>query len=379
MTRPAPDSATLLDLGVVYLEASSATRLLTLDEPLPPDADLFLGSALARIEKEGGMPRLLFVTAEGPTREAGLVALGLARVAAARGTRVLLADLSVDSPVLAKPFPYQPEEGFVDMVLWGSSYPAVLRKSRNERIGIVCVGSPPPDPDALFEESACDAVLGTFRGENELVVAIGRLRSSTGGASPLLRKADRTLIVRGAGMPVPDLDGVVPADRLILVTLGEELAVAGPAPSRPREAAARPESAPARPREKKRLPVVRVVLAFAGLCILVGLVLSSFYTRYREDAAKGRMEIARGAPPAPRPAGRPETTRPEAPTTALPGVFPGSPDAGFPLGGGEDVAASRTEPPAPVAGEGAGAADEVPPPSDATGPASGMREVAAEE
>jgi len=291
LTEAGSPAGNALDLGSVYLERSNAPRFITIDEPLPPDADFFFNAALDSMEKRGGLPRLLFVTSPSRERDAAIFAVGLSRVAARKGLCVLLVDLSIAEPVLAKPFPYQPEEGVTDMVLWGASLQAVLRKTRNERIRLITAGSPPPDPDRFLREKECDTVLNTLRGESELVIIIGALKNDVGEPSELLRKADRTILVTSRSAGAPDLPDSIASERIALATLGEEPGeepFVAPPEKKPEPAWA-DESEPAG-RERKKVPVVGLVLGFAALSILLGLFFSNMYL--------GRKEPERVAPPA---------------------------------------------------------------------------------
>jgi len=339
------EETVVLDLGTVHLERSNAPLLLTTDEPLPPDADLYFSAALDRLGAAGGLPRFLLAATGGAPRDAGLFAVGLARVAAARGMDVLLADLSVDSPVLARPFPYQAEEGVTDMILWGASFQAVQRRTRHEKIRVVCVGSPPPDPERLFEEPECDAVLNTLRGESELVVAVGPLRTASGALSPLLRKADRVLIVREEGEELPDLRRTLSEDRLAAAAVAAETREARSAAPASR-AGARGDARKEKERmERKRIPVGRIAAVFAALSIVLGIVIAGIYLRMREGSEGERGLAARPAASAPPVLGRAETpgaetrfevAREEAPAeggdvaAGLPAAVPAG-DAGEPV------------------------------------------------
>jgi len=287
-----------LDLGAFPLEEDGATAPVRVDEALAPSVDEAIRRALERLEKSGGLPRLLFVAAGEDRRGAARLAAGFARAASARGMETLLLDASVDAPVLDKPFPYQPEEGLVDMVLWGSSLHAVLRKTRDERIRLVNTGSPAPVPDTLFDEPECDAVLNTLRGEAELVVVVGAIRGTGGGLSPLLRKADRCVVVRASAEEDPDLGDEIPADRIASV----RLVVAGAPPAEaakedrdetpvPRQTDAR-RVPPKEKVEKKGLPLVPLVLLFVALSIFAGVVTSRFYLSRNDGPAVGRETVA---------------------------------------------------------------------------------------
>lgn len=332
----APDTPPVLDLGSIRLERSNAPERLGVDEPFPAESVALLKGLLGRLESAGGLPRFLFVTSPTSVKDAGLCAVGLARAAASRGMEVLLVDFSFDRPVLRKPFPYQPEEGVTDMVLWGASLHAALRKTKDERIRVIGVGSPPPDPEGLWETAECDSVLGALRGEAEIVIGVGPARRRDGGLSALVRKTDRTLLVGSDAKEEEDLARRAPSGRIARIGLAEEFAeeeeeemvVTAPPPRKEPPPAARP---------KRGLPVLRVTLLVVLLSIVVGVLFSRLYLDRRSGADEGRP-ARRTERPTPRPpAGRQVAQTPPAATE--------SPGSGVPEG-------SIPPADAPAAGEG---------------------------
>ncbi|NNE08266.1 MAG: hypothetical protein HKN20_06855, partial [Gemmatimonadetes bacterium] len=187
------ESGSVIDLGGVALPPSGETGPVPFEYPFTHDSEVFFRGVLDGIINTGGMPRLLFIARAGFGNRAGIAALGLARAAAEKKIDVLAVDASFEEPSLAKPFPYQPDEGLADMILWGSSLQATLRKTQNERIQVVSTGSPPADPDNIHLDHDSDSVLNTLREQAELVLVVSDLHSSAGDLSPLVRRSDRTL------------------------------------------------------------------------------------------------------------------------------------------------------------------------------------------
>lgn len=277
----------ILELGSIRFERSNATGGVGVDESFPEECVAEWNRLLDRLDQAGGLPRFLYVASSGSVIDAGMIAVGLARSAAARGMDVLLVDLSLEAPVLLKPFPYQAEEGFTDMVLWGASLQAALRKTRDERIRLVGVGSPPPDGDEVLARPECDSVLGALRGEAEFVLGVGPARRKDGGLSPLVRKTDRTLLVGHAPGDAADLAGRAPAGRLARVGLEEEFPAEAVSPAPPE----RPRGEPVPVGEaRRRFPVGRLLLAFALVSILVGVLFSRLYLSRRETVPVARVE-----------------------------------------------------------------------------------------
>ncbi|MFH1277338.1 MAG: SPOR domain-containing protein [Candidatus Eisenbacteria bacterium] len=396
-----PDITPVLDLGSIRLELSNAPERLGVDEPFPAESMTLLKSFLGRLESAGGLPRFLFVTSPSSIRDAGLCAIGLARAASSRGMEVLLVDFSFERPVLKKPFPYQPEEGVTDMVLWGASLHAALRKTKDERIRVIGAGSPPPDPEELGEKPEFESVLGALRGEAELVIGIGPVRRRDGGLSFLVRKSDRTLLVGSDPKEERDLAEQAPAGRIARIGLQEEfgetdedVVVTGPAP---RKDVPRPVP------PKKGFPVLRVLGLLAVLSIVLGVLFSRLYLDRRSgsgDAPVTRrterpmppLQPGRVAPPPtgipaeePPAGGRAGAEVPEAGTTpeesggsreeAGPGVpagAPGDAEASPAPAEAETPATTEEEPvpreevpaPAPIAPERAGAGTETGEPAE---------------
>lgn len=228
MSDSHPESGSVIDLGGVALPPSGETGPAPFDYPFTHDSEVFFRGVLDGIINTGGMPRLLFVGRGGLGNGAGIAALGLAKAAAQKRVDVLVVDASFDGPSLAKPFPYQPDEGLADMILWGSSLQATLRKTQNERIQIVSAGSPPADPDNILLDHDSDSVLNTLREQAELVLVVSDLRNGVGELSPLVRRSDRTLIVRGEDDPVVPINETLPEGKVLEITIGNLAAVEDP-------------------------------------------------------------------------------------------------------------------------------------------------------
>jgi Mrp family chromosome partitioning ATPase len=225
--------------------------------------------ATAPLWDEAGV-RVLAVANAGEPRAAAMAAQEVVLALAEAGRDVLLIDLDLDHPTFAKPFQYQPDEGIVDMALFGTSAGAALRKTPHERVRVVTVGSPPVDSGEVLASKELEEILASFRAEWDAVVVTLPLAGADGGVCPALTAADAVLIVAGAAVAVgaevaqgiaalgapPRVTGVlrVGAARADAATAAAPPPVAetAPAPSAPGAGAAapaEPAAAPAEPRE----------------------------------------------------------------------------------------------------------------------------------
>ncbi|MBN1827334.1 MAG: SPOR domain-containing protein [Candidatus Eisenbacteria bacterium] len=335
----------------VVLSGPAGDRPVPVDLPFVPEAEAFFDDLLDRMDRPAGLPRLLFVSDGGSGRDAGLAAVALARRAASRGMDVLLVDASFPSPALGKPFPYQPEEGLADVVLWGASLQAAIHKTRDERIRVVNIGSPPPEPEKFWDSEEAEEALRAMRAEAALTILVGPIRDGEGGESPLLAKCDRALLVRKGAADAPARPESPDTAKVIEIVLEEEGTDAGAAS----EAISSPPEAEDRA-EGTRIPVWRTIGIFAVVCVVIGFVLSYFYLNRRGDAERGEGVVAeRSAEVAP---ARDETERRALPEAAegtggetdgteetpvagaeeeTPGEAEGA-DEGVPAGGGEEDA-----------------------------------------
>ena len=341
------------ELGKLALRRSRMEGLLKADTAFPPRLLSELEGVLGRLERERGLPRLLFVASNETIRDAALLSVAMAQAAAERGIEVLLADASFEEPVLAKPFPYQPSEGLSDMLFWGTSSRAALRKTRHERIRVINVGSPPPEAGRVWEEADSDTLLHTLREEASMVIMVGPLRGDGGVPSPLLRKADRTILVCREQEAPDDLSGYATLDRLALLRLGEE-EESRPAPKEAgAPSVAREEAAPVRgeKRPARRIPLLPVALLFVFVCVVAGLLLSRFYLNRSSIGEEGVVAAV-------------EETRDEERAEDVALFAPDAIEGPLPPGRGEEEAGSPDD--VPVEEAPAAAGDEATKPGDAS-------------
>lgn len=333
MSESSSGAASVIDLGGVALNIPDDRNGIGIDYDLDQAAADFYSGVLDRLEKLGGLPRLLFVaSASGSGREAGISAVGLARAVAGRNIRSLLVDASILEPTMSKPFPYQPDEGLVDMVLWGSSIQAALRKTKDEQIQFISVGSPPPSSEAVYQSNDLESVLNTFREQTDLVLIVGPLFNEAGELSPLLSRSDRTLVVRRVEESLPSIHAELPVGQVVEITIGKGLSggtpeaiepvtlvvqesvepedsisqrerrAPRPAPVTPKQAVSppprekrvKPASAvgPASTEEDRNLPVGRFILLFGAASIAIGLILSFFWIKGRFSPGESYLETA---------------------------------------------------------------------------------------
>lgn len=286
----------ILNLGSVALETDEEIREVPVDFFFSLEVKSHLDGVLDHLDKAGGIPRLLFVTGSESVRDAALIAVAIANRAAGRGMEVLLVDASLAAPVLPKPFPYQPEEGLVDMVLWGASIQATLRKSREERIRVINTGSPAPAPERFWEEADCDAVLHTLRNEVALVIVVGPLFDGGDKPSGMLQKADRTILVREKSQKRVDLTGYVAEGRLAEVLLDGDAETPRPKVVEAEEIETEGDEmiGEGTGRAGTRISLWRTVFIFSGVCIVIGILLSWVYLNRWSGDREGETRVASG-------------------------------------------------------------------------------------
>ncbi len=336
MSETASGGAPVTDLGGVSLTLPPEGDPVRLDIPLPHDEERFFSGAVDRLKKLGGLPRLLFIASASNGRESGAAAIALARALASRAVSTLLVDACLEEAALAKPFSYQPDEGFVDMVLWGASVEATIRKSADEQIRFIGVGSPPPDAAAVLHAADFESVLNTLREQAEVVLVVSPLFGADGELSPIMRSADRTVIIRRRSDPSVPIYVDLPAGRIAEITMGGEGSDLSPPVEETAEEIVRkamevedPVVAPAdeavsggtardvrpvaadrtaggstapaaeadRPAERtiaesaKPIPVGRFVLLFGAATVVLGLVISFLWVQRRFEQPGAPTEI----------------------------------------------------------------------------------------
>ncbi|MFN0150596.1 MAG: tyrosine-protein kinase family protein, partial [bacterium] len=148
--------------------------------------------------------RVLCVASDGAGAGTGVAIAQIARTLARAGRDVLVIDASVARPLMSKPFGYQPDEGLVDMVLFGTSPGAAVRKTASDKIRVLTVGSPPLQAAEIWSAKELGDVLTAFRSEWNAIVVHAPLHNDDGRVCEAVHLADALLVVlpasRAAGV-----------------------------------------------------------------------------------------------------------------------------------------------------------------------------------
>jgi hypothetical protein len=144
----------------------------------------------------------VIAVAHAASPRAGALALEeIAFALAAVEQEILVVDLDLDRPTFPKPFQYQPDEGIVDMALYGTSAGAALRKTPNDRVRVVTVGSPPIAASEVYASKELEEIMAGFRSEWDAVLLHVPLLVEGRAVCPALRLADVVLLVSEAPIP----------------------------------------------------------------------------------------------------------------------------------------------------------------------------------
>jgi hypothetical protein len=162
------------------------------------------------------------VLATGPARSA--VALGLATVATAKGSRVALLECDLAAPSLASALGLDPTPGLHEYLRGDADTAQVLQPltlagpasgGAGEPLVCVVAGVPEPAPDALLDSDRCDQAIQSLREAYDLLAIVGPSLEKGGDALPALAEhADATVVCGGRGeiprrLPVPIAGSVI--------------------------------------------------------------------------------------------------------------------------------------------------------------------------
>jgi hypothetical protein len=301
-----------------------------------PSADLTVPSILARMEPVGTVVLLLAGRAE--RRWAAQAAVELSTAWAQGGTRIVLADLQLEDPVLHERIGSENLEGVADIFLYGASLARIARPVRGRGFFLIPAGTYAPDPGAIYRHSRWPKLVAGFRDADASlllfapaqgtdldalaewvteVVLLGEPPSAA-ALEPLTRRGIpvRALVVGPSAAPRPP----DPPARTREAPVQAAVATAPPpvvraeaprAPAADRELELELPPPPVRER-----PPNRGALGFLWLLLLVGLLAAAGFaaSRYRPDlfpwasprqAPAGQDTLALA--PAPRP-GEPTPT-----------------------------------------------------------------------
>jgi len=133
------------------------------------------------------------VLASAPGRSPAETALGLARAWSEAGHRVVLADLSLDEPILHELLDLPNDEGVTDAVSMGASVGRVAQRVPDTRMFLVSAGTPVADPEALLTRARWKALCQGFVEAGATLVAFAP--GEAGTAEGLFGQATDVVLV----------------------------------------------------------------------------------------------------------------------------------------------------------------------------------------
>jgi polysaccharide biosynthesis transport protein len=151
--------------------------------------------------------RTLLVASAAPGDGKTTVARHLATVTAKMGSRVLLMEVDLRRPTIARQLGVRSQPGLSD-VLIGAGTVSRVRQSidldpasseHRRTLDVIVAGMAPPNPAALIESHAMEHVLEEVKSEYDLVVIDTPPLTAVSDAFPLLRKVDGVVIVGWVG------------------------------------------------------------------------------------------------------------------------------------------------------------------------------------
>ncbi len=154
--------------------------------------------------------RTLMVASAAPGDGKTTVALHLAGAAARMGSRVLLVEVDLRRPTLAKQLEVPPGPGLSDVLIGAIALREATRSvgldqpegngSHGRSLDVLVAGATlPPNPGELIESHAMEAVLQQAKATYDLVIVDTPPLTAVSDAFPLLRKVDGVIIVGRVG------------------------------------------------------------------------------------------------------------------------------------------------------------------------------------
>jgi polysaccharide biosynthesis transport protein len=154
--------------------------------------------------------RTLVIASAAPGDGKTTIARRLAEAAARSGSRVLLLEVDLRHPALARQLDIQSGPGLADVLIGAvpmdeATQPVDVeappgKGTRRRTLDVLAAGAvPPPNPGELLESRAMDAVLERARSAYDLVVVDTPPLTAVSDAFPLLRKVDGVVIVGWVG------------------------------------------------------------------------------------------------------------------------------------------------------------------------------------
>jgi hypothetical protein len=183
-------------------------------DPSPPPARVFHTEAPELpddvVSPSGDTePVLLLIDAAGDLQWAADAAVAVAASLARAGRRIVLADLSLEEPVLHERLEEANADGIVDIFLYGASVSRSARPARGRGFFFIPVGTYAADPEEVYAHPRWEKLVAGFRDAGATLVALVPASARGwehlarwGGGAVLLGEAGDEVRARLAGLAV---------------------------------------------------------------------------------------------------------------------------------------------------------------------------------
>ncbi len=232
-------------------------------------------------------------------------ALGLADARATSGRPTILADASIDEPVLHRRLGVENLEGLADLFLFGASMSRVLARPAGRDFDFIPTGAYVADPAGVFDSARWDRIADELRAKGSLLMLFAPPGSDI--AATLSRRVHRAVLV-GTESNATRLAAGLDDRCLVLgfvdpVPLGADPGPLPPLTDTQREQLSEPPVTPPGPR---RRPVPAGILGAALIAAL--LIMAAGWFLYRGYMAQDDQPtvVQPGAAPEPEPVARGE-------------------------------------------------------------------------
>jgi capsular exopolysaccharide synthesis family protein len=150
----------------------------------------------------GAQPKVIAITAARPSEGKTVSTIGLGRVVAMSGERVLLIDCDIREPALGRLLDADAEAGLSDVLMGSIPLDDVVRQDALTTMHFLPAGSPQANSLALFMSDAMVALINAARAHFDVIVLDVPPVLAIADARVLARLADATLVcVRWRGTP----------------------------------------------------------------------------------------------------------------------------------------------------------------------------------